>query len=81
MFVTEKQWLEFVAKGVRELSDRSVEKTDGVFISVVEFNPEFWSSVLPKLEEFYNEHILVELAYPGVRYGLPNFCTGGLGLA
>ena len=39
---------------------------------------EFWSSVLPKLEAFYNEHILVELAYPRVRYGLPNFCMGGL---
>lgn len=61
MFVTEKQWLAFVANGVRELSDRSVEETDGVFISVVKFNPEFWSSVLPKLEAFYNEHILVEL--------------------
>ena len=78
MFVTEKQWLEFVANGVRELSDRSVEETDGVFISVVKFNPEFWSSVLPKLEAFYNEHILVELAYPRVRSGLPNFCMGGL---
>lgn len=42
---------------------------------------EFWSSVLPKLEAFYNEHILVELAYPRVRYGLPNFCMGGLWLA
>ena len=34
--------------------------------------------MLPKLEAFYNEHILVELAYPRVRYGLPNFCMGGL---
>ena len=34
-----------------------------LFISTVNFNPEFWSSVLPKLEAFYNEHILVELHY------------------
>ena len=44
--------------------------TEGVFISTVNFNPEFWSSVLPKLEAFYNEHILVELAYPRVKFGL-----------
>ena len=44
-----------------------------LFISVVKFNPEFWSSVLPKLEAFYNEHILVELGYPRVKYGFPSF--------
>lgn len=70
MFVAEKQWLELVAKGVRELPDRSIVETDGVFISLVKFNPEFWSFVLPKLEAFYNDHILVELAYPRVKYGL-----------
>lgn len=78
MFVTEKQWLEFVAKGVQELSDRSIEETDGLCISLVKFNPELWSSVLPKREAFYNEQILVELAYPVVKYGFPNFCMRGL---
>lgn len=57
-------------KGVKQLPDRSIVDTEGVFISTVNFNPEFWSSVLPKLEAFYNEHILVELAYPCVKYGL-----------
>ena len=63
MFVTEKTWDDLVIKGVKELPDRSIVDTEGVFISTIHFNSEFWSSVLPKLEAFYNEHILVELAY------------------
>lgn len=78
MFVAEKQWVELVFKGVQELSDKSIVGIDGVFISMVKFSSEFWSSVLPKLESFYNDHILVELAYPCVRYGLPRFDTRGL---
>jgi len=71
MFVTEKTWGDLVIKRVKELPDRSIVDTEGVFISTSHFNSEFWSSVLPKLEAFYNEHILVELAYPRVKYGLP----------
>ena len=70
MFVTQKSWVDLMVKGVKELPDRSVVDTEGVFISRVNFNPEFWSSVLPKLEAFYNNHILVELAYPRVKFGL-----------
>ena len=66
-------------QGSARMSDRSIEEADGVSISVVKFNPEFWSSVPPKLEAFYKKkNILVELAYPRVRYGLSNFCMGGL---
>jgi len=43
---------------------------NGVFISTVNFNPEFWSSVLPKLEAFYNDLIPVELTYSLVKYSL-----------
>ena len=66
-----KTWDDLVIKGVKELPDRSLVDTEGVFISTIHFNSEFWSSVLPKLEAFYNEHILVQLAYPRVKYGLP----------
>ena len=69
MFVTEKTWDDLVIKGVKELPDKSVVDTEGVFISTIHFNSEFWSSVRPKLEAFYNEHIVVELAYPRVKYG------------
>ena len=70
MFVTQKAWVDLVIKGVKDLPGRSIVDTEGVFISTVYFDPEFWSSVLPKLEAFYNEHILVELAYPRVKFGL-----------
>ena len=70
LFVTQKSWVDLVEKGVKDLPDRSIVDTEGVFISTVNFYPEFWSSVLPKLEAFYNEHILVELAYPRVKFGL-----------
>lgn len=70
MFVAQKSWVDLVVKGVKDLPDRSIVDTDGVFISTVNFNREFWTSVLPKLEAFYNEHILVELAYPRVKFGL-----------
>ena len=64
MFVTEKTWDDLVIKGVKELPERSIVDTEGVIISTIHFNSEFWSSVLPTLEAFYNEHILVEPAYP-----------------
>ena len=70
MFVTQKPWVDLVVKEVKDLPDRSIVDTGGLFISTVNFNSEFWSSVLPKLEAFYNEHILVELAYPRVKFGL-----------
>ena len=78
MFVTEIHCLDFVVKGVKELLDGTVKETAGVLISQVEFNSEFWSSVLPKLEAFYNEHILVELAYPRIKYGLTRFNMRGI---
>ena len=66
----QKPWVNLVVKGVKDLPDRSIVDNEGLFISTVNFNSEFWSSVLPKLEAFYNEHILVELAYPRVKFGL-----------
>ncbi|CAH3108065.1 unnamed protein product [Pocillopora meandrina] len=77
LFVTEKSWVDLVIKGVKELTDRSFVDIEGVFISTVNFDRKFWSSVLPKLEAFYNEHILVELAYPRVKYGLSRFDMRG----
>lgn len=77
LFVTQKSWVDLVIKGVKELPDRSFVDIEGVFISTVNFDPKFWSSVLTKLEAFYNEHILVELAYLRVKYGLSRFDMRG----
>lgn len=65
-----RQVVDLVVKGVNDLPDRLIVDTEGVFISTLNFNPAFWSSVLPKFEAFYNEDILVELAYPRVKFGL-----------
>ena len=78
MFVTEIHRLEFVVKGVIQLSDGTVKEVSGVFISPIEFDSEFWSSVLPKLEAFYYQHILVELGYPRIKYGLSRFSMRGV---
>ena len=70
MFVTQKSWVDLLVKGVKNLPGRSIVDTEGVVISTENFNPEFWSSVLPKLEAFYNEYFLVGLANPRVKFGL-----------
>ena len=70
MFVTQKSWVDLLVKGVKNLPGRSIVDTEGVVISTENFNPEFWSSVLPKLEAFYNEYFLVGLANPHVKFGL-----------
>ena len=73
MFVTEKPWTDFVFKGARELTDRTVQIVHGIFIHRVKFSSTFWESVLPKLESFYQEHILSELAYPRIKDGFARF--------
>ena len=78
MFVTEIHWLEFVVEGVTELSDGTVKEISGVFVSLIKFYPESWSTVLPKLEAFYYEHILAELAYPRIKYGFSRFSMRGV---
>ena len=62
IFVKQK-WVDLVVKGAKDLPDRSIVDTEGIFISTLYFKPEFWRSVPPKLEAFYNEHILVERVY------------------
>ena len=58
MLCTTRQWVDFVA------SDGSA-----LFVQRVVFNKEFWSRNLPRLESFYYNVILLELAYPRVKSG------------
>ena len=64
---TTRQWVDFVA------SDGSA-----LFVQRVVFNKEFWSRNLPRLESFYYNVILLELAYPRVKSGCERI--GKLGL-
>lgn len=61
MYVTSKTWTDFVVKS----------STGGpLYIERVFFNKEFWGKVFPKLELFFNNFMLPELAYPRLRDGL-----------
>ena len=62
MFVTKRSWTDFVVKG---------STGDKLYIERVNFDSDFWGTVLPKLCNFFQQHILPELSYPRVRYGLP----------
>ena len=65
MFVTSKHWTDFVVK---------CSNGGPLFIERVPFNKEFWDSVLPKLDKFFQCHLLPEIAYPRVKYGLTRMC-------
>lgn len=59
LFCTERKWVEFVA-------------SDGyaIFVKCVLLDYDFWSRNLLRLESFYYNVILLELAYPRVKDGL-----------
>lgn len=44
---------------------------DIMIIFSVNRSREFANTVVPKLEEFYDKYITIELAYPGIPLGLP----------
>lgn len=44
---------------------------DIMIIFSVNRSREFANTVVPKLEEFYDKYITIELAYPGIALGLP----------
>lgn len=59
-FCAGRKWTDFVA-------------SDGInsFVRRVEYNNDFWITNLPRLAHFYYNVLLLELAYPRVRDGLP----------
>ena len=62
MFCCSRTWTDFVVKGGTEMYKERVH-----------FNNSFWSEQLPKLENFFDNIVLPELAYPRVKYGLSPF--------
>ena len=61
MFVTGKKWEDFVVKG--SLCNCPL------FIQRVFYDEEFWKPVLVKLEDFFNNCMIPEIAYPRIKYG------------
>ena len=62
MCVAGRYWNDFVVKG-----SLSTE----LFIKRVQFDPTFWGPVLLKLNQFFEKHMLPELAFPRIKFGLP----------
>ena len=59
---------------VKYVQTSSCSNGGPLFIERVPFNKEFWDSVLPKLDKFFQCHLLPEIAYPRVKYGLTRMC-------
>ena len=62
MHVAGHSWDDLVVKG-----SLSTE----LFIQRVAFDPSFWTTVFPKLELSFQQHMLPELAFQRIKYGLP----------
>ena len=67
LFCTKRRWTDFVA------SDGNV-----LFVKRVEYNQDFWDLNLPRLKKFYYKVLLLELAYPRVKFGIERI--GKLGI-
>ena len=58
MFCTSRNWCDFV-----------VNTTKDLYVQRIRFDEQFWNKVMPKLESFYFEAILPELACPRFHHG------------
>ena len=67
LFCTERKWTDFVASDGKSL-----------FVRRVKYCKEFWTQHLPKLEKFFHDIILLELAYPRVKHGLDRIGKFGI---
>lgn len=57
-----------------EYADLVISDLKDIIIFSVNRSRKFANSVVPKLEEFYDKYIAIELAYPKIALGLPRLC-------
>ena len=43
---------------------------DSTYIDTVKYDEAFWEKNLPRLQDFFYDCMLLEMAYPRVKYGL-----------
>ena len=43
---------------------------DSMYIDTVKYDEAFWEKNLPRLQDFFYDCMLLEMAYPRVKYGL-----------
>ena len=63
MYLTETKWTDFVVEG---------SQTSSMYIErVCHHDIVWWAVIKKKIKLFFHNHILQELAYPRIKYGLP----------
>ena len=62
-FVTDRTWRDFVVRG----------SNNELFQQRVPFNTVWWKEKLEHLENFFDQYILPELAYPRLKFGLDRY--------
>jgi hypothetical protein len=62
MYLTETNWTDFVVAG---------SQTSEIYVERVSHDTVWWENIMKKLKLFFENHILPELAYPMIKYGLP----------
>ena len=62
-FVVNRRWCDFIVRGNNE----------EMYGKRVPYDPPWWHEKLLHLEKFYDRYILIELAYPRLKYDLKRF--------
>ena len=62
-FVTDRTWCDFLVRG----------SNNELFQQRVPFNTAWWKEKLVHLENFFDQYILPELAYPRLKFGLDRY--------
>lgn len=62
MYVCNIQWTDFVVKA---------SHAPGLYIERVRYHSDWWTKVLKKIEQFFDDYVLPELAHPRIKFGLP----------
>ena len=62
----------------RSWGDFAASDGNSIFIERVVYDENFWSEKIQHLEKFYNNMILLELAYPRIKHGLDRIGKAGI---
>ena len=62
----------------RQVEDFVASDGDSMYIDTVKYDEAFWEKNLPRLQDFFYDCMLLEMAYPRVKYGLDRL--GKLGI-
>ena len=62
----------------RKVEDLVASDGDSMYIETVKYDEAFWEKNLPRLQGFFYDCMLLEMAYPRVKYGLDRLGKSGI---